>query len=286
MKITKIDILTLNKKHATDIAMLVDQHKFLQEIQRLRQKWKISKLYPVSNIYEPPTEKLHLKGKEKQFNHDIETVLKKFHRGKNFKNIVEYALINGIIPDGVYLSCYFDVVMVSQKDDLSRPEQYEYVIIMSARTEKKELEAAYKAFQEFIKGHEPTNEFDKGIIGKINFQNSPSINAEVPDHRELIEQFHKGTVYDSADISKYKTKKEIERTREWYWTKYSDIFNGLSKKSLTYDEVLNKWQQENCPVNMDHADILSKRKCDFCSIEDINIIEKAISSYNRLLKSS
>jgi len=50
MKIEKIDIQTSSKKHATDIAILVDKLEFLKEIDRLRGKWQLTSLCKTSDF--------------------------------------------------------------------------------------------------------------------------------------------------------------------------------------------------------------------------------------------
>lgn len=347
MKI-KIDILTSNKKHATDIAMLVDKQEFLQEIDKLRQKWQMTQLYELKNF---PRELLNIDNiinstsidsneaqkRLAEFNIDIDKVLKKFNRGKNFKLVVEYALVTGTVPEGIYKSCYFDVVKVGEPDSLENPEMDQYVIVLSPRTEQKEVVESYKEFKEHIKGkikfHKPRispesstdEDFYKAIeileeekklyseqLQKLNnpdeikkaysgflertkgaqeyFQSIGELNIDILSHRDLIEQYHKGNIYSSTDIDKFKTLKELERTREWYWIRYIDYINGISKKPKTYEQVLKEWQK-NCPINkqnqsekdvMKHNDCL----CLYCVFSDINVIEQALASYIKLLKQS
>lgn len=272
MKIEKIDIQSLNKKLATDIAMLVDKPEFLQEIKRLREKWNINKLYTVSNLDGFLTSK-DVEDKHNEFLEDIDTLLKRFNRERNFRNVVQYALITGIVPDGVYRSCYFDVVPIGEVDNPDKSSGYQYVIVMSPRTELQEVKDVYKEFKEHIEN-------------KIDFHSVSEINSDIPENIELIEQFHKGNVYSSADISKYKTLKEIERTREWYWIAYSDKFNDKSNKRKSSEEILNEWQMLKCQAKTNHEDIDSKMMCPYCSVEDINIIDQALSAYSRLLNQS
>jgi len=284
MKIEKIDVLTSNKKHATDIAMLVDKPEFIQEIQRLRQKWQITELYKYELLDEPVLLDMHnplfytginkskIEEKLPEFNKDIDLVLKKFNRGKNFRLVVIYSLITGSVPEGVYQSCYFDKVVINELEDMNKPERYQYVIVLSPRTEKKEVIEAYQEFKAHIKG-------------KIDFQHS-NLSMDLPQHEELIMQYHAGNIHDSADIDKFKTQKELNRTREWYWIRNMEHINDVSKKQKTYEQVLDEWQKDKCLIKTNHEDITSKKNCDFCSIEDINIIEQALSAYSKLLNQS
>src|SRR6185312_14985865 len=142
-------------------------------------------------------------------------------------------------------------VMIGEQEDLSKPERYQYVIVMSPRTEKKEVEEAYDEFQAFIRGYKPKHEFDEydaGFLGKIDWQKSEGA-ADFIEYEDFI----KGTVYDAADITKFKTmSKQLERTREWYWMRNGDNFNDKSKKPVPYAEVYLQWQ-DKCPTHNEHA---------------------------------
>jgi len=131
----KIDIQTPDKKHATDIAMLVDKPEFLQAIGKLRKKWGIKKLYKPSAFRvflefhimtncDTMAAEEEVKKRLSDFNKDIDLILKRFNRGRNFKLVVEYALGTGTVPNGIYRSCYFDVVKIGEPEDLNNPERY------------------------------------------------------------------------------------------------------------------------------------------------------------------
>ena len=285
MKIEKIDVKTSNKKHATDIAMLVDKLEFLKEINRLREKWRVPEPNKDSDLYRF----LELTVKEKdrldEFNSDIEMLLKQFNRGKNFKSVVEHALITGVIPDNIYQSCYFDIVTIGEAEDLNKPERYQYVIVMSPRTEKQEVAQAYREFQEHIKGYKATNKNENNVLGKIDFQNSENgFNWEVPDDKELIKQYHKGNIYKSADIAKFKTQKELDRAREWHWIRYDDYLNGKSNNPLTPAEVCTEWQNK-CSINRNlKFKELKDCSCIYCI--DPVLIMKSLKKYDNLLEHS
>jgi hypothetical protein len=115
MNIEKIEIQTLNKKHATDIAMLVDKPEFLIELNKLRDKWLITKLHKSKGLFGKSSlldtqnpliytemDKEKINEKLPEFNKDIEDILIMFNRGKNFRLVVIYALLTGAIPIGIY----------------------------------------------------------------------------------------------------------------------------------------------------------------------------------------
>lgn len=198
MKIDKVEILTQNKKHATDVALLVDKPEFLKEINRLREKWYITELSSIESPIPNTTMGLDIEGiicskfndpdesasKWQEFNEDIEALLKKFNRGKNFKQVINYILIAGVVPDGIYRSCYFDVVAINESADMNKPERYQYAIILSPRTELKEVEEAFQEFKLYR-------------TAKLQFESLPFIDGNDSDSRALIEQFHPGNIYIS-----------------------------------------------------------------------------------------
>jgi len=291
MKIEKIDIQTSNKKHATDIAMLVDKPEFLREIQILREKWGITSLFRQADFFNFIDKYISGKNRSREFYSDISTLLEKFNRGINFKRVVEYVLVTGVVPEGVYLSCYFDTIPIGETDIVANPKAKQYVIVISPRTEKQELLEVFYEFQEHIRGYEPTHEFDRRMLGKINFHNHErNFNIENPDDKEHIEQYMDGSVYSAADITKNKTLKELERTREWYWIRYGDNLNDKTIRPLSYKKILELWQK-NCPNNLQNQNEKDSNKhkecsCSYCLFYDINIIEQALASYIKLLNQS
>lgn len=343
MKIEKIEILTSNKKHATDIAMLVDKPEFIQELQRLREKWQIKELYKPKSLfggialldtrnplYYSSISKEESIEKLPEFNADIDKMLKVFKRGKNFRLVIIYALISGEIPEGIYQSCYFDVITMNEPEDLSKPENYQYVIVMSPRTEKQEVLEAFEEFKRHragkIKFHQPrisldspvTQEFTDAIecierekkiceeetknltdseeilkaLGKFLTNTEKAreymltigeLNIDIPDHKELIELYHRGNVYPSSDTEKFKTQKELDRAREWHWIRYRDFLSGTLKEPLSPGEVSKEWQNR-CDMNKG-LKLKDKKycECQYC-IYDPEIIMKSLSHYDNLLK--
>lgn len=270
MKIDKIGVHTSNKKHATDISILVDKPEFIEEVKLLREKWNIQTLYQPINI-DAFLASDYVQEHLTEFNADINLALKKFNRGKNFKLVIEYAVVTGNVPEGIYRGCYFDVVTIGEKNNLNNPEKYEYVIVLSPRTELKEVEQAYKEFREHIKG-------------KIDFQ-TQDLNIEIPTNKELIEQYHVGNIHTSADIDKFKTQRELEKTREWYWMRYGDTFNDPSVKPKTYEQVYFAWF-ERCSENNEHKNKIEEARCPYCSVQSWNNIEVALKNYRELLSFS
>lgn len=351
MKIKMIDVQTSNKNHAIDICMLVDKLEFLREIQRLRQKWQITKLYKLEGLlgssslldthnplYYTEIKKETIEEKLPEFNQDIENVLKMFNRGKNFKIVVIYALIAGVIPEGIYQSSYFDVATLNEAADPSKPEKYQYVIVVSPRTEKKEVERAFSEFQKHI---EEKIKFESRTLPKMQkkgtlitddelreldeqallieaeykkFKEKPKtlpiadavreytkfsestknmrakyealrhkfpLDYANPDDMDLIEQYHAGNIYDSAIISDG-SRRDLERTREWYWMRCEDFINGVSKKLKTYEDVVEEWKCK-CPRYPTDNDEVHDKSCLYCRVDGSSFAHTLIP-YEKLLE--
>lgn len=301
MKIEKINVQTSNKKHATDIAMLVDKLEFLQEIQRLRGKWQITDQYKGKNdrvnerlLYNCTTlSQTEVEKRLPEFKADIHGVLHTFNRGKNFRLLVIHALITGVIPEGLYQSCYFDIVTINEKADINKPEKYQYVIVLSPRAEQKEVVQAYKEFKRHIKGYEG-NEYEMGEMGKIKFHElskDNKLSMEDPDDVAVIEHYYKGNVYTSADVDKFKTLRELEQAREWYWLRYEQHFNDPTTKELTYPETLKAWQRKHCDIfraneKVKQFEYPKACSCRYCKFTEDKTIEKSVITYENLLEES
>lgn len=345
MKIDKIDIQISNKKHATDVAMLVDKLEFLQEVNKLREKWKIKQLHKLSLPYEilnidnviskGVTRSEEAQKNQKRFYRDIENILRTFSRGKNFVPIVAYAVATGTVPEGIYKSCYFDLVTLNEQEDPAKQEKYQYVIVLSPRTEQQELIEAYKEFEEHIKAKidfssrlrssstnnedldkfvQQTNDaFEKDReqylikVQKLKTQDEINkaglefieryqdlrdsyiskipIDMAIPEHMDLIDQYHKGSIYTAADIDKFDRKAKINTIREWYWMRYGDSFNDLVKKPTTYKQVYFDWL-DKCPKTNEHENKKDEAECPYCSVQSWNNIEVALKDYKKLLSLS
>ncbi len=102
---------------------------------------------------------------------------------------------------------------------------------------------------------------------------------------ELIKQYHKGNIYNSADIYKFKTQRELEKTREWYWMRYGVSINDESLKPITYEQVYFDWL-DKCPKSTEHENKIDEVNCQYCSVQSWNNIEVALMNYKKLLSLS
>lgn len=283
MEITKIEIETKNKKHRTDIAMLVDKISFLKDIKVIRKKWQINRLYKPSEINvfldwliagdkNRNSDYKKAKKRLKKFNQDIIIIRNKYNRTKNFDVVIKYAIACNLIPNNVYRSCFFDKILLSSDENSNKAKNYQYVIILSPRTEKNEVKEVFDEFQEHIRSKIKFHKHDWPYISGLE------------NH---IEEHVFGAVYPSADITKFKTLKELNRTREWYWMKIGEKINGKSKEEKTYSEIVDLWR-EKCPYSGKEKlrQAPNDHSCEYCEFDSQNRIEKAVSNYIKLLNKS
>lgn len=281
MEIEKIEIVSENKKDITDIGMLVDQKSFLIDVQKLRKKWNITSLYKpqqldkflnwhIAGDMDTIITKSQAMQRLEMFNNDITELRNKYNRTKNFDLVITYAAGFGVVPDYVYKSCYWDKIILSPKDGVDDPKNYQYVIVLTPRTEKKELDKVYKEFQQYISN-------------KIEFHGLKLSCDSTTE--EYIKEHVFGATFNSANLGKYKTLKQPARTREWYWMRYKESYNDKNIKPKKYSQILDEWNNR-CPQKGNHFTDEQNKKCPYCSIIDLNIIERSIFEYKKLLRSS
>lgn len=265
MNIEMIDIQISNKYYMTEIALLVDKPDFLQDLARLREKWGICDTNKYSHFTTFTSALENIQTKE--FETDMMKLIKKYKRGKNYLLVVKSALVTGSVPDYVYKNCYFDVATLNEINDMNHPENFQYIIVLSPSTEFKELKQPFK-------------EFKKHIKEKIKFQKY-KWDMNISSDMDKIEQYHPGQVHNNA--LNYSKKKELDRTREWYWLRYNKFLNKQDSKPLPYHEVLDIWNSK-CKNNTEVNHNI--KACKYCSVEDENIVQKAISEYIHFLQES
>lgn len=144
----KINIREKNIKKYTDIAFLVDKPKFLIEINRLRNKWRINKLLELNevydwkkNIYDTDTERL-LKIED-----DITLLLYKFRRHKGFTKVAESALLTGIVSESLYKYTFLEYHICTE-NYRHTPELYMPAIFISYQSTKKDVLDEFKLYQD------------------------------------------------------------------------------------------------------------------------------------------
>lgn len=70
------------------------------------------------------------------------------------------------------------------------------------------------------------------------------------------------------------TVTNIERNRNWHWSQYS---------GNTYKEILNDWN-DTCTFYREGKEHPNGQKCEYCGLENQNMIERAVARYRQNLQ--
>lgn len=89
--------------------MLVDQPEFLKEVERLRIKWKIAETVPYSSFTERWMIPLAGESKDEEFLSDVGALRNLFRRPDTFDKVISYAIVCGVIPEGIYRTTYWEI---------------------------------------------------------------------------------------------------------------------------------------------------------------------------------
>lgn len=274
----KIKVDSNDIKTALDIMLLVDHPEFQEQLKKLRDKWNITphKIVetlgvPVSNLAELHIDQLVLKHDPRitdqdsadklfqELQEDIFTLRALMGRTKNYDPLIEQVLFTNTAPESVFNKCYFDVI----KTDDEHPDRYEYVIVLSPTAKTEDVLKAFNDFQNYYM------EKSKLANSDITFGVDP-----------FIDDYLKSYIFGPShhDLGKpIKTQKKLFRARELYWKRNEHLLND-SQTPTPYPDVVD-WWMERCPKNNTHAD---GEKCEYCDL-DIDIAQKAVSSYEKLL---
>lgn len=278
MKIIQIEIKSSNNDEITDVGPLLDNLDFIKDILEIRKKWKINKFYdpsafPVFIEYEIMTNKDSLIDNDEVqkrleiFNQDVSDIRKKYNKTRNFDIVIKYVIACNCVPEGIYRKCYFDRILVNSQDNSNDDKNYQYVIYVNPRTQKKDVEEAFRDFEAFIKG-------------KIEFhRRTPSI----PGDEEEIEEFRQGVIQEMSDPHKCRTIKFVSRTRTLYWYRYENVVNGASTKLKTFPEIIEMWNKR-CPYYNDEDNSPDSHSCEYCSLDDESNIQHSVNDYEKLVK--
>lgn len=257
MEIKKIEIGIKDIKKYTDIALLVDKKDFMQWIAKLREKWKIDKLFKAGEyrkFYAFIWREDDRNDKNwSDFLSDVKKIRKTYNLTPNFDEVIKYAIGFGFIPDHAYRTCYV-------KEIISSPDEIEeYAIVVTPNTTKKEIDSVFMQFKKDMKQSlenvKDESKMDK-VVAKYKFT------YEFGPMRKDFDQIS-----------------TIETIRAWYWALYGDIVNGKTSKPRKYNEG---WSF--CPRNQVHKTAMERVNCPFCSVKELDPIHHSLSAYLKRLK--
>lgn len=233
----RIEILIADNKEFGDVAFLVDKQEFLETVEKLRKKWEIRKLLPVKKfvdwkqkLYEArvikqkeyktalndfPDNLSDIQIEELQdkigrimpdvdFDCDARDVRIKFRRPDTFDKVIEYAIVCGIIPDGIYKSTYWEIDPSTSPPQRLQDQTLRVAIYVTPQTQDKDLSKVFKEIK--------TSSFK--------------------DNKDTYTLFYD---LESKDVSG-----EVKRNREWYWINHLGCKNrkGYNKIAKETGEVM------------------------------------------------
>lgn len=253
-KIEPIKVDIKNETYMTSVSVFVDNIKFLQAVRKLREKWGIEKLYRPKQYKDFYAfiwgDKNNGEQRWEEFMSDIQRIRINFNRTPNYDKVVLYATAFTEIPDSAFKTTYLKSIHNPKNDDI------EYTIAVTPHTTPEELSSELKTFKKMIKDH---------LDGNIN---------KVKESEMFGYEYEPGPKYlNFAD------KPNLDDIREWYWLRYRDVINKLSDKpTTTYPQILAEWNNK-CRYATD--ELPENHSCKYCSLEDQNIIEKAVLTYHK-----
>lgn len=269
---TPIKIKINDERRFTDVAFLVDRDDFLEDLNKLRKEkglnkekpygsekhWALDSIWgvtreqlfkhndavaPFEDVLQNTNETAELTHKQRKklmskyrkaqrilpgnaFVQDIQAIRNKYHRPPNFDRIIAHAVLYGEIRDEDYVTAEIEIDYPEVDIvDYDREPQPQIKIYPNA---------SIKDIQEIFQNQ----------LGEIM--------------RKYQEEILEGK------ISRYDTKNNIERDREWYWMWKKEKENGRG----IYKRIIDQWNKMH--ENKGY-------------VEDINLIEQGVGRYRKFL---
>lgn len=176
MKIKKqykfIDIQTEDKSKLTEIAYLVDNLGFVEEIENARKKFNLTFSYPLSEVDEEIIhnkfeQRLYLDEKfNKEFFDEVERIRKLFRMPPHFKVVIEVSILYGKVREHNYSKAYLEEQNITPIKSPDEIPDIKYSIVIHSGTRIDDIEKAFEKFKEKIKINYHSSEEEKR---KYNF---------------------------------------------------------------------------------------------------------------------
>lgn len=265
MKIKKIEIDITDPRRFGDVALLVDKPEFLKQLYKLREKWKIEKLFEPSEykIFQSYILDMHPEENMwEELKKDIKDLRIRFQRTPNFDKVILYALAFTKVPEDSYRTCYLKTF--SNLNSSEDSYDVEYAIVITPYTTQSELTWELEDFKKRMK-----KSIKNYIKGPHIIQDESLIDYEFNVKYKPI--FRKSLM--------------IIRARECYWLLRNNVYKNESiTKLLDYETVRQLWY-EKCPKKENHISEEEEKECIYC-VFDNKIIGDNIDAYTNLLKES
>lgn len=245
----KIDIKIKDNKDYGDVAFLVDKSIFLTAIADIRKRWNIKYLLPV-NKFKDWQQKLYDKDTKilEDFEIDIRDLRIRFNKSETFDKVISYAVICGAIPEGIYKSTYWRVVLDTPTPLRLQDRTSRVAIFITPQSQLKQIKEAYRDIKK--------NYFkrDDGYEAFFNTYNKDEV-------------------------------QNIKRDREWYWrNKNGESYLQIALKNTKLESAFKEAQKAD-KHRGDYSDS-EWRKYHNCLeyVEDYeDMVRKAIERYKKAL---
>jgi hypothetical protein len=182
----------------TDVALLVDNPFFLQEVQRLREKYSKYLTYPDDKENEAMAyfESNLVKARVKRaFSDDLEELRKLFKRSIHFKDVIKYAVVLGVVYHDCYHRAFLEEEQLYQGNPDQEDPETKYSIVIHANTELNDIEPVFNEFKSRIK--------------ELTYLHSKATDKEKRD-------FEYGYWFNTTFKLPQDTKEKIKIIRDWY----------------------------------------------------------------------
>lgn len=201
----KIDIKIDDEKLFTDVALVVDQYGFAEEIEKARKKLKFDFPLSPSHKREPLTEK-----QKKQINEAVEQIRKKLRLPHIFIKVILGVLLYGMVEKDDYAPA----ILTEENqyfDDMAYEPDYKYSILLSPQARDEDVIKALQDYrdkvQNFLK-QKPGYQFIPVLSSDI-VQGKPSIKH----HRDWYLKTSKGITVEDI-CQEYANKCSIPQPHE------------------------------------------------------------------------
>lgn len=246
----RIEIKIIDHKDFADVAFLVDKSHFLEAIEQLRQKWKVKQLLPLDK-FKDWQQTLYDKGFKEvdETEVDIRDLRIRFNRPENFDEVIVYAVVCGIIPDGIYHSTYWAVDPLVEPPSRLQSKTMRVVIYVTPQSQGKDITSAFR-------------EIKKNVFQKRNDGYDPFFSLYNID-----------------------TAGEVERDRNWYWrNEQGESHQDIAVKDMKIKDSFIKAQNAEKHIkNYSDEEVKKYLACLKYVDAYVEKVRKAIERYKKAL---
>jgi hypothetical protein len=262
-----IQIEKMDLGNFTDVALLVDNIYFREEVERMRLKYKHLYDFPLKDkkvIDDFVTKRIIDQKLKGQFEADLERIRKYFDRPCHFLPVIESSVVYGFVCGSDYSKAYLEEQETFPDDNPDSIPDKKYCIVIHAGTREDDIIRVFREFEMKKKIH------FKGVGNKTRNDN----------------------LGYSVDFSFQKMKDtfgSIEDIHNWYISGKKPLEIALEEKGYTPKEFIDLRKKLKSAIN-EHSEVEQKNyNLDSNKIKRIysrrDTIKEQMRAYRRLLTS-